>query len=51
MPETDESQLTWEELAQKLQEETDPVKVVELARKLNEVLIEKERQKLRKRFA
>ena len=50
MPEDDESPLTWEELAQKLQVETDPVKIVELARKLNEALLDEERQRFRKRF-
>jgi len=50
VPEDDESPLTWEELAQKLQVETDPVKIVELARKLNEALIEKDRQRLHKKF-
>ena len=50
MPEDDESPLTWEELAQKLQVETDPVKIVELARKLNEALLNEERQRFRKRF-
>jgi hypothetical protein len=45
VPEDGESQLSWEELAKQLQEETDLDKIGELARKLNEVLIEKERQK------
>ena len=50
MPEDGEAKLTWQELAQQLQVETDPDKIVELARKLNEAFIENERQRLQKKF-